>query len=292
MRRRGHQPRRKRPTRRSAARCALTPARRSSSSRLGGLRSMAGMPEHAHHGAPELRRSAASSWQIAFQLSQLPGRPDGCHCCARVHVVLHLFPGDLAQPIFLDLAAVGAGKFVHDQHPARHLVGGYPVAGEAEQFRFIGSRAGAQPHEGDRHVALVFPPHADQLGDLDRGVRLQLFLYLLGVDQVAAQAQRVVQPGQVDECRPVAPARGHRRGTSRRRSSTPPWPRGCRGSRTARYSRGTAAHPARQAAGGRAGTGCDATDLHVRGDQIPAAAGPGGGGCLLGPGAHQREALR
>lgn len=34
---------------------------------------MAGMPEHAHHGAPELRRSAASSWQIAFQLSQLPG---------------------------------------------------------------------------------------------------------------------------------------------------------------------------------------------------------------------------
>lgn len=74
------------------------------------------------------------------------------------------------------------------------------MAGEAEQLRFIGSRAGAQPHEGDRHVALVFPPHADQLGDLDRGVRLQLFLYLLGVDQVAAQAQRVVQPGQVDEC--------------------------------------------------------------------------------------------
>ena len=166
------------------------------------------------------------------------------------------------------------------------------MAGEAEQFRFIGSRAGAQPHEGDRHVALVFPPHADQLGDLDRGVRLQLFLYLLGVDQVAAQAQRVVQPGQVDEC-PVRlhlpevtgaePAvGGHRR-------------RGGRGVAEVAGQHVIAAELqltrlARRP--GRAGTGCDATDLHVRGDQIPAAAGPGGGGCLRGPGAHQREALR
>ena len=84
--------------------------------------------------------------EIAFQLSQLPDRPDACHFLHGIALLLQSFSSDLAQPVFLDLAAVsafGAGELVHEQHPARHLVGGHPVAREAEQLRFIGLGAGA-----------------------------------------------------------------------------------------------------------------------------------------------------